>query len=143
MTLSAREGALRGLLAALATIPGANIAREQALPGRVPAGGVVIQRDGEPGSPDVALSPPSYAYTHQAEVEVLASPETWDPWGDLDALLRALGTALAADRTLDGAVEGLTWDAPQTGQLTAETTVAIPAARVPVTLYYTTSDPLT
>ncbi len=48
-----RETILQALLAALQTVPGATVLREEVLPERVPAGGLVILRDGDPGTPEV------------------------------------------------------------------------------------------
>jgi len=52
-----RETILQALLAALETVPGTTILREGVLPERVPLGGLVILRDGNPGTPEVMLSP--------------------------------------------------------------------------------------
>ena len=42
------------------------------LPERVPAEGLLILRDGEPGEPEVPLSPFAYHYQHRAEIEAEA-----------------------------------------------------------------------
>ena len=109
-----REQALSALFDQLRTIPLAVVKRNEALPQVVPAAGLVILRDGEPGEPDVTLNPIQLYYNHRAEIEAFVSP----PAGGggealLDALLGEIGAALAADRSLGGLVETLTWIAPE------------------------------
>ena len=55
--MSKREDVLTALFAALAGVGGATVARNLALPTRIPAAGLVIMRDGTPGEPEVSLSP--------------------------------------------------------------------------------------
>ena len=71
-----RETILQALLAALQTMPAATVLREEVLPERLPAGGLVILRDGDPGTPEVTLSPLQYHYEHRAEVEVIVQGKT-------------------------------------------------------------------
>ena len=71
-----RETILQTLLAALQTVPGATVLREEVLPECVPAGGLVILRDGDPGAPEVTLSPLAYHYEHRAETEVIVQGKT-------------------------------------------------------------------
>ena len=54
---STRETILAALTAQLAARAGAEVRRNATLPERVPAEGLVILRDGNPGEPDVTLSP--------------------------------------------------------------------------------------
>ena len=42
--------------------------RDEVLPERIPAAGLIILRDGQPGEPEVTLSPLRYHYQHQQEV---------------------------------------------------------------------------
>lgn len=147
---SIREAALSALLARLVAVQDAVAGREIAVPERIPPGGLLILRDGEPGVPEITLSPLLHHYDHVAEIELLVQA-TDPPLGRtgpgraraLDDLLRALAASLVADRTLGGAVEWLTWGAPETEDITVAGGAAIKAARVPVTLTYTTPDPLT
>ncbi len=114
MTTSARETALLALLARLQTLTGPRVERETVVPERIPAGGLIILRDGQPGEPDITLSPLRYHYAHRARLEVLVQP-LHSGTGDgrhaaLDDVLQQVGLALEADRTLGGAV---TWGPPQ------------------------------
>jgi hypothetical protein len=56
---TARETILAALHARLTTLP-ATALRGDVLPERVPADGLLILRDGEPGEPEVTLSPLAY-----------------------------------------------------------------------------------
>jgi hypothetical protein len=140
---SMREQVLSALFSQLRTIPLAVVKRNEALPQAVPAAGLVILRDGDPGEPDVTLNPVHLFYSHRAEIEAFVSP----PAGGrgealLDALLGEVGAALAADRSLGGLAENLTWSAPEISVLAIEGAAPILAARVIVNLEYLTADPL-
>ena len=138
-----RENVLQALFGVLQGVSGAKVLRSDVLPERIPAGGLVILRDGEPGEPEVTLSPLRYHWQHRAEVEVIVqgkTPATRD--SAFDALAAAIGTALAADRTLGGLCDWSEPDAPQPADLPIEGAQALKAAVIAVTLHYTTSDPL-
>jgi transposase len=64
----------------------------------VPAEGLLILRDGEPGEPEVTLSPLAYHYQHPAEIEAVVQGA--DRVAAFDTLIASIGAALAADRTL-------------------------------------------
>jgi len=137
-----RETILQALLAALQTVP-ATVLRGEVLPERVPSGGLLILRDGEPGEPEVMLSPLAYHYEHRAELEVVVQGKTpADRDAAFDVLTSAIGTALAADRTLGGLCDWVEPEAPQPVDLPVEGAQALKAAVIAVTLHYTTSDPL-
>jgi hypothetical protein len=65
-----RETILAALHARLSALP-ATALRGEVLPERVPAEGLLILRDGEPGEPEVTLSPLAYHYQHPAEIEAV------------------------------------------------------------------------
>lgn len=139
---SVREQILSALLARLESVPGATVKREAPLPETVPAGGLIILRDGDPGDPEVLLSPISYLWEHQAEIEVILQRGQDDDSGALDSLLIAVGDALAAERSLGGLAEWLDWGAPKTSGLAIEGAAALRGATVPVTIHYASDDPL-
>ncbi|MCD1621139.1 acyl-CoA transferase [Salipiger marinus] len=93
--------------------PGAKVLRNAILPEKVPAAGVVILRDGDPGPPEVWLSPPGYYYEHRAEIEVVVDGTPAARDAAFDALRLAIGTALTADRTLGGLCDYITPEAPE------------------------------
>ncbi|OUS07989.1 acyl-CoA transferase [Rhodobacterales bacterium 52_120_T64] len=138
-----RETILQALLAALQAVSGATILRGAILPERVPAGGLLILRDGDPGTPEVTLSPVQYHYEHRAEVEVIVqgkTPVARDT--EFDALLQSLGIATTINRTLGGLCDWVEAEAPQPVDLPIDGAEALKAAIIPVILTYTTADPL-
>jgi hypothetical protein len=141
--ISARETILQALLAALQTVPGATVLRGAILPERIPSGGLLILRDGDPGTPEVTLSPLQYHYEHRAEIEVIVQGKTpADRDTEFDTLLQSLGTAITADRTLGGQCDWTEAEAPQPVDLPIEGAEALKVAIVPIILTYTTADPL-
>lgn len=87
---------LAALHARLSALP-ATALRGEVLPERVPAAGLLILRDGEPGEPEVTLSPLRYHYQHRAEIEAVVQGASRD--AAFDTLCASIGAALAADRT--------------------------------------------
>ena len=137
-----REQILSALLARLETVPDATVRREAPLPETVPAGGLIILRDGDPGDPEVVLSPVTYLWEHQTEIEIILQRGQDDDSAAVDALLMAVGDTLAADRSLGGLAEWLDWGAPKTSGLAIDGAAALRGATVPVTIHYGSSDPL-
>jgi hypothetical protein len=115
--------------------------RGDVLPERVPAQGLLILRDGEPGEPEVTLSPLRYHYQHRAEIEAVVQG-TNDRDAAFDALCASIGAALAADRTLGGLCDWVEAEAPQPVDLPVEGAAGLKAAVIPVVLHYSTADPL-
>ncbi|MCT8159395.1 acyl-CoA transferase [Pseudoruegeria sp. SHC-113] len=134
-----RETILAALHARLSALP-ATVLRGDVLPERVPAGGLVILRDGEPGEPEVTLSPLAYHYQHRAELEVVVLGADRD--ATFDALCASIGTALAADRTLGGLCDWVEAEVPRPVDLPVEGAASLKAGVIPVVLHYTTADPL-
>ena len=140
---STREQALIGLFLCLQGLTGPTVNRNEPLPTKVPEAGLIILRDGDPGEPEVILSPTRYVYQHRAEVEVLVQQA--DQAGRdaaLDTLLVAVGNALTADPTLGGKVDIVRPGSPELLQETIEGAPTIKAALIPVFLEYTTLNPL-
>ena len=55
MPASKAEQVLASIRALLEAMPGATVERNSVLPEKVPAGGLIILRDGDPGEPEQAL----------------------------------------------------------------------------------------
>lgn len=145
MTDSTAETALKALHTALAVAApqGARVERNALLPERVPADGLVIVRDGDPGQPETTMSPLRYHYQHRAAVDVLLAGEDGpDRDSRFDALRQSVSAAILPDRTLGGAVE---WSEPEAAEAQAILPAGgepIKAASLTVVLHYDTSDPL-
>ena len=135
-----RETALAALHARLQTLA-AHTLRDEVLPERIPAAGLIILRDGQPGEPEVTLSPLRYHYQHQAELEVVVQAGTGRA-SAFDDMVAAIGTALEADRTLGGLCDWVEPEAPASVDLPIEGAAALKAAVITVVLHYTTTGPL-
>ncbi len=140
---SHREQVLSALFGRLQGVPDATVRRNEALPVSVPAGGLIILRDGDPGEPDVTLNPRTEYYTHRAEIEAFVTQAVGGGGEEeLDALLSWLSVKLNIDRSLGGLAENLTWSAPETSVLAIEGAPPVLTARITVTIEYLVSDPL-
>lgn len=115
--------------------------RGEVLPERVPSDGLLILRDGEPGEPEVTLSPLRYHYQHRAELEVVVQTPNRRA-SAFDSLITAIAAALEADRTLGGLCEWVEAEAPASVDLPTEGAAALKAAVITVVLHYTTTGPL-
>jgi len=138
---SKREAVLDALHVMLTAALDAPVLRDEVLPELMPADGLLIIRDGEPGDPEVTLSPLTYHYEHRAEIEVFVQSGI-DRAASFDALLVQLGTAVAADRTLGGLCDWSEAEAPSSVDLPVEGAEAIKAAVVAILLIYSTTDTL-
>jgi hypothetical protein len=144
MPASKAEQVLEAVKALLEMVPGTAVERNSVLPEKVPAGGLIILRDGDPGEPEQALGGfVNTYYQHAVEVEVYVEE------GDaaardvaFDALLQQIGVALKADPTLDGLAFGLTYGRPEPTIEAVAGAPAIKSATLTVTIDYDTDAPL-
>jgi hypothetical protein len=144
MPASKAEQVLEAIKALLEAVPGAVVERNSVLPEKVPAGGLIILRDGDPGEPEQALGGFANAYyQHAVEIEVYVDE------GDaavrdaaFDALLQQIGTAVDVDPTLGGLAFGVTYGRPETSIEAVAGAPAIKSATLTVTVDYETAAPL-
>ena len=134
-----RETILAALHARISALP-ATALRGEVLLERVPTEGLLMLRDGEPGEPEVTLSPLAYHYQHRAEIEAVVQGAARD--AAFDALCASIGDVLAADRTLGGLCDWVEAEAPRPVDLPIEGAASLKAATIAVVLHYTTDDPL-
>lgn len=117
------------------------VLRDEVLPERIPPAGLIILRDGQPGEPEVTLSPLRYHYQQRAELEVVVQAPNGRA-SAFDTLIAAIGTTIEADRTLGGLCDWVEPEAPASVDLPIEGAAALKAAIVTVVLHYTTTGPL-
>lgn len=134
-----RETVLQALLSLLQTLH-ARALRGEVLPERLPSAGLLILRDGDPGDPEVTLSPLRYHYLHRAEIEAMVQGTDRD--ATFDTLIVDVGTAIATNRTLGGLCDWIEAEAPRPIDLPVEGAAALKAAIIPVVLTYSMDDPL-
>lgn len=141
--MTARETILQALFAVLQTISGVKVVRNEAFPERIPDGGLIVMRDGEPGEPEAILSPLSYYWQHRVSLEVAVQKNAaTDRDAALDALFEEIAAIVAANKTLGGLCDIVTAHAPDTNTLAIEGAASIKAATVTLELIYVTADPL-
>jgi hypothetical protein len=144
MPASKAEQVLDALKAMLETLPGAVVHRNSVLPEKIPDGGLIILRDGDPGQPEQALGGfGSTYYKHAVEIEVYVEE------GDaavrdaaFDDLLQQVGIVLEADPTLSGLAFGLTYGRPETSIEAVVGAPAIKSATLSVIVDYESDAPL-
>jgi hypothetical protein len=134
-----RETILTALHSRLSALP-ATALRGEVPPERLPAEGLLILRDGEPGEPDVTLSPLAYHYQHRSEIEAVVRGADRD--AVFDTLCANIGAVLAADRTLGGLCDWVEAEAPRPVDLPVEGAASLKAAIIPVVLHYSKADQL-
>lgn len=128
----------------LATIPDARVLRNAVVPERIPDGGLIIVRDGDPGEPDVSLGGFDAAYyAHSVEVEVFVSAAD-DAARDarFDDLLTAVGAILDGDRRLGGLSFGMTVSRPEVATEPVQGSSAIKTATLRLVIDYDTPSAL-
>jgi hypothetical protein len=97
--------ALTGRIAA--ALPAFDVGRSDDLDAELGPLEAVIRR-GDPGEPEVSLSPVSYTYAHAVRLEIAVSGKTKaERETAMSAALTAVDTAIGADRSLGGLVEWL------------------------------------
>lgn len=142
---STSEQVLKALFAALRAglPPAATVVRNETVPMRVPPGGWVCLRDGDPGFPEFLHSPPVYIYSHAAEADLVVElPSAAERDALFDRLKRSIGVVIAEDRTLGGLCDFVLGEAPVPVEVPVEGGANIKAASVGIILTYGTSDPL-
>lgn len=137
---SVRETALAALAAALAGTGIALVRNDPLAYAGVPAGGLLALHDGDPGEPDYTMSPMTWHYRHRAQLDVVLQGAVRE--ADFDAALVAVGAALAADRTLGGAVDWCEPGGAAVTDIAVEGAAPFLAASVAIVLHYSTTDPL-
>jgi hypothetical protein len=144
MPASKVEQVLNALNALLQTVPDASVERNSVLPEKVPGGGLIIVRDGDPGEPEQALGGFGNAYyQHAVEVEVyLEEGDAAARDAAFDALLQQIGAVLETDPTLGGLAFGLTFGRSEPAIEAVAGAPAIKSTTLPVTIDYETDTPL-
>ena len=145
--MSAREVAIAALVAQITTSAAARpspkpvVLRNEPYPQSLPAGGLVVVRDGETVLSEAVMSPLRFHMEHAAEVEVVVAGTTAAARAaTIDALLVALSAGVSANRTLGGAVEYAEVGTADLEDIEFEGAAALRAARFTVTLQFTAAD---
>jgi hypothetical protein len=141
---SKRETVLAAVKALVAAaLPAAEVKRNLAKAERIPPGGLVVIRDGDPGEPETSLSPLTYLYSHRIPIEIAAyESATLTREQVLDAMTGAIGDAVKANPTLGGLCDWIEAEAPLTDDVEAIGALPGRFADLAILAVYATSDPL-
>ena len=138
------EQILTALTERLRAVSKAKVERNTAVPEKIPAGGLIVLRDGDPGEPEQALGGiGSVYYSHAVEIEVYveaASAGKRD--AAFDVLVQKIGAVLDADPTLGGLAFGMTTARPEIDTEAVAGASAIKAGVIEVIVDYETETPL-
>ena len=133
--------AVKALVAA--ALPGADVKRNRSKAERIPPGGLVVIRDGDPGEPEVSLSPLTYLYSHRIPLEIAAYENaTLTREQVLEAMTGTIGAAVMANRTLGGLCDWIEAEAPVTDDIKALGALPGRFADLAILAVYATTDPL-
>jgi hypothetical protein len=135
------ESILVALVAKLDTIPNVAVVRNEVLPVALTTDGLIILRDGDPGEPEVTMSPLMYHYEHRAVIELFV-PGTEDRDTLFDTLRTSVGALIVADRTLGGLCDWIEAEASEPTDIPFDGADTVKAASIPVVLHYVTPNPL-
>src|SRR5688572_20032972 len=144
MPASKAEQVLKAMKTLLEAVPGAVVERNSVLPEKIPAGGLIILRDGDPGEPEQAIGGFANTY-YQHAVEIELYVEEGDAAARdaaFDNLLQRIGAALESDPTLVGLAFGLTYGRRGPAIEPVAGPPAIKRATLSVTIDYETDAPL-
>lgn len=141
---SKREQVLAAVEALVKTaLPNADVKRNRDKAFRIGPGGAVSIEDGEPGEPDVDLSPLTYNYSHRIPLVFGAyESATKTPGQVLDEMQTAVGQAVEANRTLGGLCDFLSTEAPDRGELDIAGAESGGQTAAAIVADYSTSSPL-
>src|SRR5579885_1680372 len=121
----------------------AQVKRNLDKPERIPPGGLVIIRDGDPGEPEVLLSPLTYVYEHRVPIELAAfASASLTREQAIDQMLSAIGTAAMANRTLGGLCDFIETEAPTSDDLETAGAMSGRWADAAIIASYATANPL-
>lgn len=116
---------------------------DEAPPARVPANGRIVVRTGDPGEPEVDLSPLAYNWSHRIPIEFTAvETATLTSEEALDAMLVKFGAAISANRHLGGLCEWLSISAPGSEDIFTEGAQPPRGAELVLTANYVTDSEL-
>ena len=120
------------------------VERNTAVPEKIPAGGLIALRDGDPGEPEGALDGiGGVYYSHAVEIEVyVEAGEAAVRDIAFDALVQKIGAALDVDPTLGGLVFGMTYSRPEIHTEVVIGAAAIKSGVIEAVVEYETETPL-
>lgn len=141
--MSKREEVLQALFERLLALKNVDVRRNEVLPLKIPASGLVVLRDGNIGEPTILLSPPCFLYQHRAEIEVVVQQTSAaDNDAQLDCVLEKIGQLIMSNVTLSGLIDHMHAAPPEFIEQLVEGGLNIKGATVPIVLEYSSINTL-
>ena len=140
MASSKSEQVLEAIKALLVTVPNAKVERNTAVPEKIPTGGLIVLRDGDPGDPETALGGfGGVYYSHEIEIELyIEQGDATVRDAAFDILVQSIGTVLEADLTLDGLAFGMSYARPEINTESVSGAPAIKTGTITMIVEYET-----
>ena len=141
---SKTEQMLTALTEHLRKLSKVKVERNTAVPEKIPAGGLIVLRDGDPGEPEQALGGVgSVYYAHAVEIEIyVEAVSAGKRDAAFDALAQKIGAVFDADPTLGGLAFGMTYAQPEIDTEAVAGAPAIKTGTIEVIVEYETATPL-
>ena len=141
---STTETSLQAFATLVDNAVSAKFERNASVPEKIPAEGLVVLRDGNPGLPDEALGGFDNAYyEHEVEIEIYVADGAQNTRDGLfDDIVTAIGTALESDPDLGGLIFGMSYARPDVAVEIVPGSHAIKSGVLTLTLDYETPTPL-
>lgn len=136
------------VLQALATLVGnanaAKFERNASVPEKIPADGLIILRDGNPGAPEEALGGfGEVYYEHEVEIEIYVAQGDQESRDTIfDNLTTQIGAALESDPDLGGLIFGMSYARPDVTIEIIPGAHAIKSGVITLVMDYETPSPL-
>lgn len=142
---SKREQVIDAVVALVqAAFPALTVLRNSSKPEEIGPAGFVSVFDGDPGDPEVTLSPVTYIFDHRIPIQVASQAGSIeDAESALDDMLVQLGHAIDGDRTLGGLCDYIRFEAPASVPVEATGAETERSAETAIIATYGTSNPLT
>jgi hypothetical protein len=141
---SKTEQVLEAVKSLLITVLGAKVERNTAVPEKIPVGGLIVLRDGDPGEPETALGGfGGVYYSHGIEIELyIEQGDAAARDAAFDTLVQSIGTTLEADPTLGGLTFGMSYGRPEINTEAVAGAPAIKSGVMTLIVEYETATPL-
>jgi len=132
------------LVEGMENIVGATVERNTAVPEKIPTGGLIVLRDGDPGEPETALGGfGGVYYSHGIEIELyIEEGDATVRDAAFDTLVQSIGTTLEADPTLGGLTFGMSYARPEINTEAVAGAPAIKSGVMTLIVEYETATPL-
>ena len=138
--MSKTEQILEAIKSLLITVPNAKVERNTVVPEKIPTGGLIVLRDGDPGEPETALGGfGGVYYSHGIEIELyIEQGDATTRDAAFDILVQSIGTALETDATLGGLAFGMSYGRPEINTESVSGAPAIKTGTITMIVEYET-----